>query len=262
MRNIPINDVDHLPQAVLALGSDYPADTLLDTHSHRRAQFLYAPEGLMKVETEDGQWLVLPYSGVWIPAGKAHQVWLSKVSTYSLYIEVSNAPRQANYCEVVQVSPLMHQLLIQANQLPVDYQRSGRDGALIDLLLYELEAAPALPLFIPLPHNTLLSKQCAEFMQHPDIHSSPKDWAHDHNKSERTFHRWFKSETGLSFQAWRNRVCIIYALNALKENISITEIAFNLGYEHSAAFTAMFSKIMGYPPTHFQKRFHVHNKSL
>ncbi|MDB9694074.1 hypothetical protein OPU39_06095, partial [Acinetobacter nosocomialis] len=105
------------PQAVLALGSDYPADTLLDTHSHRRAQFLYAPEGLMKVETEDGQWLVLPYSGVWIPAGKAHQVWLSKVSTYSLYIEVSNAPRQANYCEVVQVSPLMHQLLIQANQL-------------------------------------------------------------------------------------------------------------------------------------------------
>ncbi|MFX7044594.1 AraC family transcriptional regulator, partial [Acinetobacter baumannii] len=92
MRNISVNDVDHLQQAVLALGSDYPADTLLDTHSHRRAQFLYAPEGFMKVETEDGQWLVLPYSGVWIPAGKAHQVWLSKVSTYSLYIEVSNAP--------------------------------------------------------------------------------------------------------------------------------------------------------------------------
>lgn len=157
---------------------------------------------------------------------------------------------------------MLHQLLIQANQLPIDYQRAGRDGALIDLLLYELEAAPALPLFIPLPHNTLLSKQCAEFMQHPDIHSSPKDWAHDHNKSERTFHRWFKSETGMSFQAWRNRVCIIYALNALKENISITEIAFSLGYEHSAAFTAMFSKIMGYPPTHFQKRFHTHDKAL
>ncbi len=50
MRNIPINDVDHLPQAVLALGSDYPADTLLDTHSHRRAQFLYAPEGLRKLK--------------------------------------------------------------------------------------------------------------------------------------------------------------------------------------------------------------------
>ena len=58
MRNIPINDVDHLPSSGSSVRSDYPADTLLDTHSHRRAQFLYAPEGLMKVETEDGQWLV------------------------------------------------------------------------------------------------------------------------------------------------------------------------------------------------------------
>lgn len=66
----------------------------------------------------------------------------------------------------------------------------------------------------------------------------------------------------MSFQAWRNRVCIIYALNALKGNISITEIAFSLGYEHSAAFTAMFSKIMGYPPSQFQKRFHTYDKTL
>ncbi|KAE9896785.1 AraC family transcriptional regulator, partial [Enterobacteriaceae bacterium TzEc051] len=30
----------------------------------------------------------------------------------------------------------------------------------------------------------------------------------------------------------------------------------------SAAFTAMFSKIMGYPPTHFQKRFHTYDTAL
>ncbi len=66
----------------------------------------------------------------------------------------------------------------------------------------------------------------------------------------------------MGFSGRLHRVCIIYALNALKENISITEIAFSLGYEHSAAFTAMFSKIMGHPPTHFQKRFHTHNKAL
>ncbi len=49
MLNIPINDVYHLPQAVLALGSEYPADTLLDTHSHLRSQFFFAPEVLIKV---------------------------------------------------------------------------------------------------------------------------------------------------------------------------------------------------------------------
>lgn len=67
MRNVAINDVDHLPRRVLALGSDYPPNTLLERHSHRRAQFLYAMHGLMKVETDDGQWLVPPFSGVWDP---------------------------------------------------------------------------------------------------------------------------------------------------------------------------------------------------
>ena len=49
MRNIAVNDVDDLPRRVLALGSDYPANTQLARHSHRRAQFLYAMNGMMKV---------------------------------------------------------------------------------------------------------------------------------------------------------------------------------------------------------------------
>jgi mannose-6-phosphate isomerase-like protein (cupin superfamily) len=94
MRNVAINDVDHLPRRVLALGSDYPPNTLL-RHSHRRAQFLYAMHGLMKVETDDGQWLVPPFSGVWIPATKPHRVWMPGVSTHSLYIDARDAPRES-----------------------------------------------------------------------------------------------------------------------------------------------------------------------
>ncbi len=117
MRNIAINDVDHLPRRVLGPGSDYPPDTLLPRHHHRRAQFLYAVNGLMKVETDDGQWLVPPFSGVWIPANKPHRVWMPGVSTHSLYIEPQDAPRAGVRCEVLQVSPLLHQLLLAA--LPV-----------------------------------------------------------------------------------------------------------------------------------------------
>lgn len=145
MRNVAINDVDHLPRRVLALGSDYPPNTLLERHSHRRAQFLYAMNGLMKVETDDGQWLVPPFSGVWIPATKPHRVWMPGVSTHSLYIDAQVAPRDSERCEVLQVSPLTHQLLLAACQLPLLYEESGRDAALIALLLHELGAAAPLP---------------------------------------------------------------------------------------------------------------------
>ncbi|EBX6544646.1 AraC family transcriptional regulator, partial [Salmonella enterica subsp. enterica serovar Larochelle] len=173
MRNVAINDVDHLPRSVLALGSDYPPNTLLERHSHRRAQFLYAMHGLMKVETDDGQWLVPPFSGVWIPATKPHRVWMPGVSTHSLYIDARDAPRESERCEVLQVSPLIHQLLLAACRLPLLYEESGRDAALITLLLHELRAAAPLPMFTPLPQNSRLAALCADFQRQPSIRSTP-----------------------------------------------------------------------------------------
>lgn len=254
MRNIDINTVDDLPRDVLALGSDYPYDTLLEAHHHRRAQFLYAPNGVMKVKTEDGQWIVLPYSGVWIPAEKEHQVLMLGSSTYSLYIEPNKVPRYSEYCEVLQVSPLLHQLLLCANQLPLLYDLDGRDNALLTLLCHELMLAKPLPYFTPLPQHALLDKLCTEFMSHPNIHTTPEMWAEKLNKSLRTFTRLFHKETGLSFRVWRQKACLMYALTALKKGSSVTEIALELGYENPSAFSAMFNKEMGYSPKLFLKQ--------
>ncbi|QAV22044.1 AraC family transcriptional regulator [Proteus hauseri] len=254
MRNIDINSVDHLPRDILALGSDYPYDTLLETHHHRRAQFLYAPNGVMKVKTEDGQWIVLPYSGVWIPAEKEHQVLMLGSSTYSLYIEPSKVPRNSNCCEVLQVSPLFHQLLLSANQLPLLYDLEGRDSALLTLLCHELMLAKPLPYFTPLPQHRLLDKLCTAFMSQPNIHTTPEMWAEKLNKSLRTFTRLFHKETGLSFRVWRQKACLMYALTALKKGYSVTEVALELGYENPSAFSAMFNKEMGYSPKLFLKQ--------
>ena len=251
MRNIAINDVDHLPRRVLGLGSDYPPDTLLPRHHHRRAQFLYAVNGLMKVETDDGQWLVPPFSGVWIPANKPHRVWMPGVSTHSLYIEPQDAPRAGVRCEVLQVSPLLHQLLLAACQLPLLYEESGHDAALIALLLFELQAAPPLPLFTPLPQHPRLAGLCSAFLLQPDIHSTPEQWAKKMSQSLRTFNRRFLQETGMAFRDWRHKACLMYSLSALREGRSITDVALSLGYEHPAAFTAMFRKAMGYAPASF-----------
>lgn len=254
MRNIDINGVDNLPRDILALGSDYPYDTLLEAHHHRRAQFLYAPNGVMKVKTEDGQWIVLPYSGVWIPAEKVHQVLMLGSSTYSLYIEPNKIPRHSEYCEVLQVSPLLHQLLLSANELPLLYDLGGRDSALLTLLCHELAQAKPLPYFTPLPQHALLDELCTEFMSQPNIRTTPEMWAEKLNKSLRTFTRLFHKETGLSFRDWRQKACLMYALTALKKGDSVTEVALELGYENPSAFSAMFNKEMGYSPKLFLKQ--------
>ncbi|MGQ7241830.1 AraC family transcriptional regulator [Salinicola sp. V024] len=251
MLNIPLADVDHVARLVVAIGTDYSSGTLLDFHTHRRAQFLYGMTGLMEVNTDNGTWMVPPYSGVWLPAGKRHRVRMNGVSTRSLYIEPVAAPRPSPSCEVLVVAPLLHQLLLASANMPALYDESGRDGALAQLLLYELHLAPSLPLFAPLPQAPELAGLCRDFLAQPHIHSLPEDWARQLHRSQRTFNRLFRQQAGMSFGEWRQQACLMAAIPRLLSGSSVTRTALELGYDSPGAFSSMFRKVLGQSPTSF-----------
>jgi len=173
MLNTALQSVDAVARPLIAIGTDYPAGTLLDTHTHRRAQLLYGMTGLMEVETDDGAWVVPPFSGVWIPAGHRHKVRMQGVSTRSVYIEPDAAPRAATGCEVLSISPLLHQLLLASAGIAALYDENGRDGAVVQLILHELRTAPTLPLFAPVARDASLAALCRAFLRQPDIRSAP-----------------------------------------------------------------------------------------
>ncbi|MDH5859127.1 AraC family transcriptional regulator [Lampropedia aestuarii] len=251
MLNTPLASVDALARSVLAIGTDYPPGTLLETHSHRRAQLLYGMRGVMEVDTEDGSWAIPPYSGVWIPAGKPHRVRMHGVSTRSLYIEPASAPRSSAQCEALVVAPLLHQLLLACVELPALYDEQGRDGALISLLLHEIRLAQTMPLFAPMPHDPELALLCKAFLKAPNIQSCPQDWAAQLHKSLRSFTRFFHQQTGMAFGAWRQQACLLAALPQLSAGASVTHIALELGYESPSAFSTMFRKKLGKSPAQF-----------
>jgi AraC-like DNA-binding protein/mannose-6-phosphate isomerase-like protein (cupin superfamily) len=251
MRNVTIDSVDAIDRPVLAIGTDYPPGHLLPTHSHRRAQFLYGATGVMEVGCDDGAWVVPPQRGVWIPAGKPHRVRMLGVSTRSLYIEPCAVPRQGGQCEVLNVSPLLRQLLMEAVELPPAYDRQGRDGVLMRLMLHELARAEALPLHVPLPRDAALAGLCVEFLRQPDVHVAQAAWAARLNVSERTFNRRFSLETGMPFGKWRQRACVLVALSRLAAGEPVTAVALDMGYDSPGAFSTMFRKTLGRPPSHF-----------
>jgi AraC-like DNA-binding protein/mannose-6-phosphate isomerase-like protein (cupin superfamily) len=252
MRNVPLDSVDAIARAVLAIGTDYPPGTMLHTHSHRRAQFLYGATGVMEVGTDDGAWVVPPQRGVWIPAGKPHRVRMLGVSTRSVYIEPRDVPRKGDQCEVLNVSPLLRQLLMEAIEVPPEYDRQGRDGVLMRLVLHEVARAEALPLLhVPLPRDPALAGLCVEFLRRPGIHVAPSTWAAQLNVSERTFNRRFGLETGMAFGKWRQRACVLVALSRLAAGEPVTVVALDMGYDSPGAFSTMFRKTLGRPPSHF-----------
>ena len=249
MRNVSIDLLDDTPRPVVAIGTDYPDGHRLPRHTHRRAQLLYGATGVMQVSTADGNWVVPPQRAVWIPPGVAHEVLMLGVSTRSLYIEPAAVTTMDARCQVISVSPLMRQLLMEAVELALDYDEAGRDGALIDLLLHELLRSAHLPLHLPLPQDPRLLGLCQAFLKHPDAHVSPVQWAAQLPVSLRSFNRLFSRQTGLSFSQWRQQACVMSALARLVVGDSVTRIALDLGYDSPAAFSTMFRRILGHAPS-------------
>ncbi|MEQ5138651.1 AraC family transcriptional regulator [Providencia alcalifaciens] len=254
MRNIPLSTIDSVARDVIALATDYLPNVLLDSHKHRRAQFLYGATGLIEVSTEDGEWVIPPDSGVWIPENTAHETRMLNVSTRSLYIEPVAAPRQGNRCEVLRVTPLLRQLLLEAVDVPLEYDLNGRDGSLMQLILHEVARAEPLPFFAPIPRDESLAALCREFLKSPQITSLPQEWAAKLHKSDRSFSRFFGAQTGLSFSDWRQQACLLSAISQISAGKSITEVAFDLGYSNVGSFSTMFKKWLGQTPSSFIQR--------
>ena len=254
MRNIALENVDSVDRAVLAIGTDYQLRHLLESHRHRRAQLLYAEAGLMRVDTAEASWTVPTQRAVLIPPDAEHRVQMEGVSTRSLYIEPSAAPWFPDRCQVVDVSPLLRALLLAAVDLPPEYDVRGRDGALVALILHEIRSLTPLPLDLPMPGRDDLRGLCQDFVAAPSIRSMPAQWAAALNISTRTFNRVFSAETGLTFQRWRQRACVLHAIRLLSGGMTVTHVAGALGYDTPAAFTAMFTKHIGAVPKSFHPR--------
>ena len=117
MRDARADAYENAPRDVVATGNDYAAGYVLPTHAHRRGQLLYAATGVVSAVTDRGSWVVPPRRALWLPPGVPHEVHMNgAVSTRSVYVrrEAANAASLPAYCQVIEVSLLLHALLPEA----------------------------------------------------------------------------------------------------------------------------------------------------
>jgi AraC-like DNA-binding protein len=248
-RDIHIDSVDHLARPIIAISHDYPDGHLVKPHHHRRGQLISGASGVIVLSTAEGTWVMPPQRGMWIPPMTRHHVQMvGAVSVHSLYIEPRAIPDLPSRCQVVGVSPFMQALITEALDVPLEYEFQGRPGALMQLIAYEMQQLPVLPLSLRYAAHGPLAALCRQFVEKPNIHETIDRWADALAMSRRSFTRLFRRETGLSFVAWRQQACLLCAMPRLAAGEAVTTIAIDLGYENPAAFTLMFRRAFGSPP--------------
>lgn len=238
-----------VPRDIVLRAIDYPAGSRTPWHRHGRAQLVYAKAGTMTVATVRGLWVVPPQRAVWIPAGIEHEVRMTGVvSMRTLYIRPEAAPWLPTQCSAVHVSPLLRELILAAATLPPLYDRDGRDGRIMALILDEIRTLSVAPLHLPEPRDPRLKRITAALMQNPADRRRLEDWSKAVGASSRTVARLFLQETGMTFRQWQRQARLLSALPRLAEGQAVTTVALDLGYDSPSAFIEMFRRTMGTTP--------------
>lgn len=245
-------DYQRVPRPIAVLVDEYRAGFVDPPHRHERSQLIYASAGVMSVVTAQGSYVIPPQRAVWIPGGVAHEVICrSNVSLRTLYVQTDARPDLPRSCRVIAVPNLLRELILEAVEMPLEYDLEGRQGKIMDLILEEIIAIPEARLHVPMPSSGRFRRVCAEILNNPGRHDVIDELAVATGCSRRTFTRQFRRETGMSFSEWRQHVRLLEATSRLAAGDPVTRVAFDVGYNSQSAFTAAFHRVFGTTPTEY-----------
>jgi AraC-like DNA-binding protein/mannose-6-phosphate isomerase-like protein (cupin superfamily) len=248
------SDLLGVARPVIALDDEYPAGFVDPLHAHDRTQILFASAGVMAVRTDATSFVVPPQRALWIPAGLMHEVSCrDRVSLRTLYLDATLG-RKPQRCRVFEVSFFLKALILEIFGFDPLYNIKGREGNIVALLLDEIDRMPSAPYQVSMPTDPRLVRVCRTILANPSDGRDLDDWAKLVGMGRRTFTRNFKNQTGVGVAIWRQQARLMHALSLLSAGQAITTVAFEVGYESPSAFTAMFHRTFGMPPSQFALR--------
>jgi AraC-like DNA-binding protein len=238
------------PRAIVASVQQFEAGLETPPHSHPRGQLIYAESGTLTTTAAGGTWVAPPNRAIWIPAGESHVTRCTlNTQTRSIYIRKDALPGLPAHCAVVQINPLLRELILTVARLPALYDEDGADGRLVRVLLDRIVALPHEPLHLPIPESPRLRAIATDLAEHPGLTIAQA--ARSAAMSPRSFARHFLIETGFTFGAWQRQARLLRALELLGTGQSVGDVAFSLGYESTSAFIAMFRHSVGTTPAKY-----------
>jgi AraC-like DNA-binding protein/quercetin dioxygenase-like cupin family protein len=243
---------DRLPDQhahITTLTRDYPAGHNICWHYHDRDQLVYASRGVMTVRTEIGTWVVPTHRAVWISARVPHAITMSgTVAMRTLYFKPRLARALPAGCCVVNVSPLLKELVLHACEFASLKMRVPWQKHLIDMILDQLKAIQMVPLQLPHLTDPRAIRVAGLLLTNPGNMRALTQLCKSTGASKRTLERIFQKEVGITLGKWRQQLRLMHAVRLLAEGAKVTHAALDAGYNSPSAFISMFRKTLGTTP--------------
>jgi AraC-like DNA-binding protein len=167
----------------------------------------------------------------------------------SLYLASCICRNQPRHCAVINVPPLLRELILHAAQLGALDARVPAQKRLAEVIADQLTLlSPEERQRLPMPRDPRALSLARRLMDDPDCDASLTTLAAKAGASARTIQRLFLNETQLSFARWRQRMRLLAAVERLAAGSSVTNAALDVGYHSVSAFVSSFRKEFGASP--------------
>jgi AraC-like DNA-binding protein len=239
---------------IASVSADLPHGHLIPEHSHPEDQLLFASKGVMTLRTMQGVWVVPPMRALWIPADTPHTVGISgQVSMRTLYLSPKLCRAFPPKCFVMNVSPLLKELILHACKFSRLSKRVATERRIVEILVDQLKAVDCIPLQLPRPTDSRAMRVARTLFTNPADQRTLEKLCKDSGGSKRTIQRLFLNDTKMTFAKWRQQLRLLHAMQLLGRGEKVTAAALESGYGSTSAFIAMFRKQLGTTPTRYRE---------
>ena len=239
---------------IASVSADLRDGKVIPEHSHPEDQLLFASKGVMTVRTKQGVWVVPPLRAVWIPANTPHSVAMSgQVSMRTLYFLPKLCRALPAKCFVMNVSPLLKELILHACRFGKLSKRAPAERTVVEIIVDQLKAVESIPLQLPHPVDSRAMRVVGALFANPGDQKTLEKLCLDCGASKRTIQRLFLGETRMTFGKWRQQLRLLHAMQALASGEKVTAAALDAGYNSTSAFISMFRKQLGTTPMRYLK---------
>jgi len=227
-------------------------------HRHEKGQLVYVDSGFQYLTIEEKTYLLPQNHAAWIPSKALHKTntHSDKIKLMILFFDVSSEESFYNNVQIFSVPPLLKEMIRYAEKWSLQEKENSNESVFLHAMLNELPqlVEQSLHLHITLPEDLRLKKAIDYLHSHYTDKLKLDTLSEISSVSLRTLERIFKKETGLTINKYQQILRIIKSLELLSENeLTVSEIAFKVGYKSLQAFTNSFYTIMKKRPTYFLK---------
>lgn len=244
-----------IPEEIYFRVAHLPAEATYPKHQHAWGEFVYSFTGIIEITLANKHYLVPRQYGFWLPPNVEHTGFNhGEASHCSLYVDPRICEKLPDNPCALMVNPLIQSFLEHLRCHLPQYPYTIENKRLLQVLVDQLTEAPCAKSYLPFSTDPALLLILQLLQNDPANNQSLSELAKIVFTTERTLMRKSKKILGMSITEWRQRSKIVKALPMLESNLTVENIALELGYSSSSAFIVMFKQLMGMTPLEFKKQ--------